>query len=108
MGSVLLLYLPLEVTPGTRVRLRAINTTSDTIPLTLTGHQLLEFSDFFSPPKPPSDVVVVGPGTTVDVEFSCDNPGVWSLGSTVPSQNETAGVFPGGIARAIRYAGFTP
>jgi FtsP/CotA-like multicopper oxidase with cupredoxin domain len=97
----------LEVNPGSRVRLHVINTTSDALPLTLTGHLLQLFSDSANAP-PPGDVAVIAPGTVSNVEFSCDNPGVWSLGSTLPYQNETQGSFPGGIARAVRYTGFSP
>jgi len=97
----------LEVTPGARVRLHVINTTSDTVPLTLTGHLLQASSDPLTPPPPPADIAIIAPGSVSIVEFTCDNPGVWSLGSTIPAQNETRGTFPGGIARAVRYSGFS-
>jgi FtsP/CotA-like multicopper oxidase with cupredoxin domain len=102
-------FIPaLEVTSGAHVRLHVINTTCDSIPLALSGHMLQATNDPLNPLPPPADTAVLAPGSSYIVEFSCDNPGVWSLGSTIPAQNETRGNFPGGIARAVRYSGSAP
>jgi FtsP/CotA-like multicopper oxidase with cupredoxin domain len=100
-------FIPaLEVLNGDRVRLRIINTMDEAVPLHLSGHRLEVTANNGSDPMEPRvvrDTVTVNPSDRLDVEFTANNPGVWSLASELPRQNSNAGKFPGGIALVVRY-----
>lgn len=97
---------PLELKRGERVRLRMINASQAPIPLFLTGHRMeimsINGSDSLEP-HVMRDTLTLQPGDRVDAEVVANNPGVWSLASLIPSQNQIDGKFPGGIATVVRY-----
>lgn len=97
---------PLEVKRGERVRLRVVNASWQSCPLTMTGHRFEVVAINGSESTEPHtvrDTVTVNPGERMDLEFTADNPGVWSLSSMVPAQSSDNGVFPGGLAIVVRY-----
>jgi FtsP/CotA-like multicopper oxidase with cupredoxin domain len=97
---------PLELKNGERMRLRMINASQQPCPFSLTGHRLEIVSQNGSDPIEPHvfrDTVTIHPGERVDLEFSADNPGVWSLSSLNLSQCSFNGQFPGGFAMVVRY-----
>lgn len=96
----------LEVHNGERVRLRVINNLDEAVPLHLSGHKLEVIANNGSDPMEPRvipDTVTINPSDRLDLEFTANNPGVWSLASELPRQNSSAGKFPGGIAMIVRY-----
>jgi len=98
---------PIELRKGQRVRLRLINAGQEAVPLQLGGHRLeivsLNGGDRLEP-HVLRDTICLNPSDRVDVEFSADNPGVWSLASEVAHQSTHKGKFPGGIACVVRYS----
>lgn len=97
---------PLEVHNGERIRLRIVNSSSEACPLTLTGHRFEIVSQNGSDaiePHVSRDTVTVNAGERVDLEFTADNPGVWSLSSLKANQTSFNGSFPGGFAMVVRY-----
>lgn len=97
----------LQVTAGKRIRLRLFNLTEEAIPLHLSGHRLEVVGMNGSDPLEPHtmrDTVTVASGERVDVEFTADNPGVWSLASDKLSQiTDKQGNFPHGLAIVVKY-----
>lgn len=96
----------LDLKNGERVRLRVINNLDEAVPLHLSGHKLEVTGSNGSDPMEPKiirDTVNIGPADRMDLEFSANNPGVWSLASELPQQNTSQGKFPGGIAIVVRY-----
>ncbi|MBX9879904.1 MAG: multicopper oxidase domain-containing protein [Candidatus Obscuribacterales bacterium] len=97
---------PIAVVRGDRVRLYVANTTSQSVPLQLTGHRFEVISVSGSDAMEPHvfrDTYCVQPGDRVVLEFLADNPGVWSLASQLPHQVTNRGKFPGGIAIPVIY-----
>lgn len=97
---------PIAVVRGDRVRLYVANTTSQPVPLQLTGHRFEVISVSGSDAMEPHvfrDTYCVQPGDRVVLEFLADNPGVWSLASQLPHQVTNRGKFPGGIAIPVIY-----
>lgn len=98
---------PIELRKGQRVRLRLINAGQEAVPLQLGGHRLeivsVNGGDRLEP-HVLRDTICLNPSDRVDVEFSADNPGVWSLASEVAHQSTHKGKFPGGIACVVRYS----
>jgi len=98
---------PIELRKGQRVRLRLINAGQEAVPLQLGGHRLeivsVNGGDRLEP-HVLRDTICLNPSDRVDVEFSADNPGVWSLASEVAHQSTNKGKFPGGIACVVRYS----
>lgn len=97
---------PLEVRRGERIRLRVVNAAQQSCPLMMTGHRFEVVAANGSESTEPHtvrDTVTIQPGERMDLEFTADNPGVWSLSSMVPSQSSDNGVFPGGLAIVVRY-----
>ncbi len=98
---------PIELRKGQRVRLRLINAGQEAVPLQLGGHRLEIVSQNGGDRLEPHvlrDTICLNPSDRVDVEFSADNPGVWSLASEVAHQSTHKGKFPGGIACVVRYS----
>ncbi len=96
----------IAVTKGDRVRLYVANTTSQMVPLQLTGHRFEVISVSGSDAMEPHvfrDSYCVQPADRVVLEFLADNPGVWSLASQLPHQVTNRGKFPGGIAIPVVY-----
>lgn len=97
---------PLEVRKGQRIRLRVINACQQLCPLHLTGHKFelvaTNGGDGLEP-HVTRDSVAVQPGDRLDLEFSADNPGTWSLASELAVQTSNNGRFPGGMALVVRY-----
>jgi FtsP/CotA-like multicopper oxidase with cupredoxin domain len=97
---------PIEVNKGEKILLRVINTTGQVFPLSLTGHRFEIISINGSDPSEPHmlrDTVSVNPLDHMDLLFTADNPGVWSLSSGLINQTTNNGKFPGGIATVVRY-----
>lgn len=101
---------PIELRQGERVRLRVINAAQHAIPLYLSGHRFeliaINGSDMLEP-HVYRDTITLNPADRIDLNFSADNPGVWSFASEVLDQASNEGKFPGGIACVVRYAGMT-
>jgi manganese oxidase len=99
---------PIELHQGEHVHMRFINASSAVIPISLTGHKFevvaINGSDALEP-HVFRDTIAVNPADRIDVEFSANNPGVWSLASELPEQVSNLGSFPGGIACVVRYLG---
>jgi len=97
---------PLEVNSGERIRLRMLNASASACPISLTGHRFEVVSTNGSDGVEPHlvrDTLTLQPGDRYDLEFTANNPGVWSLASLLPSQTNNDGKFPGGIAVVVRY-----
>jgi manganese oxidase len=97
---------PIELHQGERVHMRFINASSEVIPICLTGHKFEVVASNGSDALEPHvfrDTITLNPADRIDVEFSANNPGVWSLASELPEQVSNLGSFPGGIACVIRY-----
>ncbi len=97
---------PLELKNGERIRLRMVNASQQACPFSLTGHRLEIVSQNGSDPIEPHvirDTITIHPGERMDLEFTADNPGVWSLSSMNMSQCSFNGQFPGGFAMVVRY-----
>ncbi len=105
-------FIPaLEVLNGERVRLHVINTLDEAVPLHLSGHRFEVTGINGSDPLEPRivrDTITINPSDRVDLEFTANNPGVWSLASELPKQNSNNGRFPSGIAMIVRYSELTP
>lgn len=105
-------FIPaLEVLNGERVRLHIINTLDEAVPLHLSGHRFEVTGINGSDPLEPRvvrDTITINPSDRIDLEFTANNPGVWSLASELPRQNSNHGKFPGGIAMIVRYSELTP
>jgi FtsP/CotA-like multicopper oxidase with cupredoxin domain len=97
----------IELRKGQRVRLRMINAGQEAVPLQLSGHRFeivsLNGGDRLEPHFY-RDTLCLNPSERVDVEFTADNPGVWSLASEVAHQSTHKGKFPGGMACVVRYS----
>jgi FtsP/CotA-like multicopper oxidase with cupredoxin domain len=97
---------PIEVKQNERVRLRVVNASANACPLYLTGHHFevvgCNGSDALEP-HVTRDTITLQPGDRYDLEFTANNPGVWSLASILPSQTNNDGRYPGGIAVVVRY-----
>jgi FtsP/CotA-like multicopper oxidase with cupredoxin domain len=99
---------PMELRQGERVRLRIVNASPEAVPLHLSGHRFEVISTNGSDVLEPHvfrDTVTVNPSDRVELEFTADNPGVWSLASELMTQASNQGHFPGGIACVVRYSG---
>ena len=99
---------PIAVNKGDRVRLYVANTTSQAVPLQLTGHKFEVVSVSGGDAMEPHvfrDSYCLQPADRVVLEFLADNPGVWSLASELAHQVTNRGKFPGGIAIPVIYAG---
>lgn len=97
----------IELRKGERVKLRLINAGQEAVPIQLGGHrmQIVSFNggDRLEP-HVYRDTLNLNPSDRVDVEFTADNPGVWSLASEIAHQSTRKGKFPGGMACVIRYS----
>jgi FtsP/CotA-like multicopper oxidase with cupredoxin domain len=97
---------PLELKNGERMRLRMVNASTEPCTFSLTGHRLEVVAQNGSDGVEPHisrDTVTIHPGERMDLEFTADNPGVWSLSSLNASQCSFNGQFPGGFAMVVRY-----
>jgi manganese oxidase len=94
---------PMEVSKGMKVRLQLINAGQSAVPLHLSGHLFEPVSGAGEVTAANRDTVNLVPGSTCVVEFTADNPGVWSLASELFEQATNEGRFPGGIACVLRY-----
>ncbi len=97
---------PLELRRGERVHMRLINASEVLIPVSLSGHKLevtaVNGSDALEP-HVFRDTIALNPADRIDVEFTADNPGVWSFAAECAEQTSNQGQFPGGIACVVRY-----
>lgn len=97
---------PLEVKNGERVRLRVINASPESCTFTLAGHRMeivAQNGSDSTEPHTTRDTITINSGERMDIEFTADNPGVWSLSSLNASQTSFNGQFPGGFAMVVRY-----
>ncbi len=95
----------IEVRPNVRVRMRIINASQHPVPLHITGHkfEIISLNGNLTGEQSSRDTLTCGVSDRVDLEFTTDNPGVWSLGSELIEQSMNNGQFPGGIACVLRY-----
>lgn len=97
---------PMELKNGERIRLRVINASPDSCTFSLTGHKLEVVAQNGSEGIEPHtfrDTITIHQGERIDLEFTADNPGVWSLSSLSAAQCSFNGQFPGGFAIVVRY-----
>ena len=97
---------PLELKNNERMRLRMVNASPEACTFALTGHRMEVVSQNGSDGVEPHisrDTITIHPGERMDVEFSADNPGVWSLSALTSAQCSFNGQFPGGFAMVVRY-----
>jgi FtsP/CotA-like multicopper oxidase with cupredoxin domain len=96
---------PIEVSNGMKVRLQLVNAGQTFVPLHLGGHT-------FESTAPGADLALaqvnhdtltLSPGSHLSVDFTANNPGVWSFASEIFEQSTNLGKFPGGIACVLRY-----
>jgi FtsP/CotA-like multicopper oxidase with cupredoxin domain len=97
----------IELAQGSRVKMRLINAGQEAVPVHLSGHrfEIVSINGDLIDVQTPRDTVTLGVGDRVDVEFTANNPGNWSLGSQKVEQTTTGGKFPGGMACVVRYTG---
>jgi FtsP/CotA-like multicopper oxidase with cupredoxin domain len=95
----------IEVSEGMRVRLRLINASQHEIPLHLSGHRfdIVSVNGDLVQNQTPRDTITLEVSDRVDLEFTANNPGVWSLASEKVEETTSNGKFPGGIACVVRY-----
>jgi FtsP/CotA-like multicopper oxidase with cupredoxin domain len=95
----------IEVRPNSRVRLRIINASQHAVPLHITGHkfELVSLNGNLTGEQTTCDTITCGVSDRIDIEFTANNPGLWSIGSELLEQSTNNGQFPGGIACLIRY-----
>jgi FtsP/CotA-like multicopper oxidase with cupredoxin domain len=96
---------PIELSSGSRVRLRLVNAGQVPVPVHLSGHrfEIASINGDLIDVQTPRDTITLGVSDRVDVEFTANNPGTWSLGSEQVDQTTTGGKFPGGMACVVRY-----
>ena len=97
----------IELRRGQRVRLRLINAGQEAVPIQLGGHKLEIVSHNGGDRLEPHvfrDTICLNPSDRMDVDFTADNPGVWSLASESAHQSTHRGKFPGGMACIVRYS----
>jgi FtsP/CotA-like multicopper oxidase with cupredoxin domain len=98
---------PIGLQAGSRVRLRLINAAQMPIPLHLSGHRFelisLNGDTMGAHFQTNRDTLTLGVSDRADIEFTADNPGVWSFGSEAVEQASNNGKFPGGIACVVHY-----
>jgi FtsP/CotA-like multicopper oxidase with cupredoxin domain len=102
---------PMEVHRGERVRLRVINASQQVCPIHFSGHKFEVMSTNGGDGLEPHvmrDSLAVQPGDRFDIEFSADNPGIWSLSSELAHQASNNGKVPGGMACIVRYVDGQP
>jgi len=99
---------PIAIQAGSRIKLRLINAAQAAIPIHLTGHRFeldaLNGDTMGAHFQTTRDTLTLGVSDRADIEFTADNPGVWSFGSEAVEQTTTNGKFPGGIACVMVYA----
>ena len=86
--------------------MRIVNAGQESIPLSLSGHRFEVVSVNGNDPLEPHtfrDTITLNPADRYDLEWTANNPGVWSLASERYDQNTKDGKFPGGIACVVRY-----
>ncbi len=95
----------IEVRPNSRVRLRVINAAQHSVPLHITGHkfEIVSLNGNLSGEQTSRDTITCGVSDRMDLEFTANNPGLWSMASELIEQSTNNGQFPGGIACVIRY-----
>jgi len=95
----------IEVKPNTRIHLRIINAGQHSVPLHITGHkfEVVSLNGNLMGEQTARDTITVGISDRLDLEFTANNPGVWSIGSELIEQSTSTGQFPGGIACILRY-----
>ena len=96
---------PIEVSEGMRVRMHLINAGQHDIPLHLSGHRfdVIAINGDLVQTQTPRDTITLEVSDRVDLEFTANNPGVWSFASEKVDQTTSNGKFPGGLACVIRY-----
>lgn len=96
---------PIEVRENTRVRLRIINCGQHPVPLHMTGHkfQLISLNGSAMGEQIVHDTVTLGVSNRLDIEFTANNPGIWTLGSELIEQSTSDGQFPGGMVCLLKY-----
>ncbi len=97
----------IELRKGERVKLRLINAGQEMVPLQLGGHRMEVVSINGGDRLEPHvfrDTLALNPSDRVEVEFTADNPGIWSLASESAHQSSRKGRFPGGMALVVRYS----
>jgi manganese oxidase len=95
----------IEVRPNSRVRLRIINASQHAVPLHITGHkfEIVSLNGNLTGEQTARDTITCGVSDRMDLEFTANNPGLWSIGSELIEQSTNNGQFPGGIACVLRY-----
>jgi len=95
----------IEVRPNTRIRLRIINAGQHSVPLHITGHkfEVVSLNGNLTGEQTSRDTITVGVSDHLDLEFTANNPGVWSIGSELIEQSTNNGQFPSGFACILRY-----
>lgn len=97
---------PIEVASGARVKLSLVNAGQKPVPLHLGGHRFEIIAINGDPVQVSTvrDTITLGVSDRVDIEFTANNPGVWSLASEEVEQTTNNGRFPGGMACVVRYS----
>ncbi len=95
----------IEVSQDSRIRLRLINCGQHAVPLHISGHkfEVVALNGNLVGEQTERDTITLGVSDRLDLEFTANNPGVWSLGSELVEQSSNDGQFPGGIACVIKY-----
>jgi len=95
----------IEVSRNSRIRLRMINSGQHAVPLHITGHkfELISLNGDLIGEQTARDTITLGVSDRADLEFTANNPGIWTLGSELIEQSTSNGKFPGGIAFLLRY-----
>jgi len=95
---------------GERVRIRIANSSQQSHPMHIHGHQFMITASDGNPIQPnrqlQKNTVLVAPGETWDVEFIANNPGRWPFHCHIPhhmTNNFTTG--SGGMFTTIDYVG---
>jgi len=99
---------PINVKPGSLVRVRFGNLTTMTHPIHMHGHWFRWIAQDGSPLPLPQIVntVAVNPGQTVDIDFVANNPGVWPLHCHILAHMVDNHDLMSGLMTVIRYDGY--
>ncbi len=99
---------PIVVRKGEWTRVRFINAGNVGFSMHLHGHDFIHVCSDGAPLLAPVrlNTIRVDPGSTQDIVFLADNPGLWALHDHDVTHTTNNGVYPGGAMTHVSYEGF--
>jgi len=99
---------PIDVKPGSVVRVRLGNLTAMTHPIHMHGHWFRWIAQDGNPLPEPQilNTVAVNPGQTIDIDFVANNPGVWPFHCHIVAHMVDNNDLMSGLMTVVRYEGY--